>query len=91
MVHSITGTDAPNVVTQSTWRDSNALQRSINARLAINLAISQVGATKRNMHTPNQGDLKCTPTASRHHVCMYSSASYDHSDDDSTADNSFCL
>ena len=31
----MTGTDAPNVVTQSTWRDSNALLKSINAKLAI--------------------------------------------------------
>ena len=59
-VHTMAGTDAPNVVTQSTWSDSNALPRSINAKLAINLAISQVCATKRNMHTPNQGDLRCT-------------------------------
>ena len=54
------GTDAPNVVTQSTWRDSNALPRSITARHAINLAISQACATKRNMHTPNQGNPRHT-------------------------------
>ena len=62
-------TDAPNVVTQSTWKDSNALPRSINAGHAINLAISQTCATKRNMHTPNQGDPRHTNY--RHVPCMH--------------------
>ena len=59
-VHTMTRTDAPNVVTQSTWRGSNALLKSINGKVAINLAISPACAIKRNMHTPNQKDLGCT-------------------------------
>ena len=53
MVHTMTETDAPNVVTHSTWRDSNALPKSINVRLAISLGISQACATRKSKHTPN--------------------------------------
>ena len=83
-------TDAPNVVTQSMWRDSNALPRSINAKLTISLAISQACATKRNMHTPNQGDLRCTNC--KQVPFMHAAICHvDHLDDDSTANDSFCL
>ena len=59
-VHTKTEKDTPNAVTQSTWRGSNALLKSINAKLPINLGISPACAIKGNVHILNQEDLRCT-------------------------------
>ena len=52
-VCTMTESDAPNAVTHSTLRGSNALPKSTNVRPAISLAISQACATRRSKHTPS--------------------------------------
>ena len=86
----MTGRDDSNVVTQSTWRDSNALPRSINAKLVISLAISQACATKRK-HVYSKPRRPKAHQLQAGTVYACSNTSPDHSDDDSTADDSFCL
>ena len=57
---TMTKADVPNVVTQSTRKDSNVQLRSINVKLAISLGTLQVCAIRRNRHTPNQRDPRYT-------------------------------
>ena len=85
------GTDALNLVTQSTWRDFNALLRSINARHVINLAITPAFAIrKKHAYSKPRRPKAHQLQAGTVYACS-NSASYDHSDDNSTANDSFCL
>ena len=72
-------------------RDSNALQRSTNAKFATNTATSQVYATKRRLgHITRAVAETLKHNNSMQDQCMHKTVPISHSED-SSSDESFCL
>ena len=88
-MHTITRTDVPNVVIQPTWRDSN-VQQKYQCK-----ACHKFGHFMSMHFQKRQANFKSRrPKAHQVQsgaVYMKGSASYDHSDEESTTEDSFCL
>ena len=89
-VHTMTGIDAPNVVAQSIWRDSKCPAKKYQCKAChkfghFNSMCYQKKHTYSKPRRPKAHQLQ----AGTVYVC--SNMSHDHLDDDSTADDSFCL
>ena len=88
-VHTITRRDVPNVVTQPTWRDSS-VQQKYQCKACQNF-----GHITSMCFQKKQANFKCRrPKAHQLQAgAVYEKgrASYDHSDEESTSEESFCL
>ena len=83
----MTETDTPNAVTQSTWRDSNVLLRGKACHTFEHFTSMcyQKKQAYSKLRRPKAHQLQ----AGTVYACK--NMSYDHSDDDSTTEDSFCL
>ena len=80
-----------NVVIPFMYRDSNALQRSTNAKYATNTATFQVYVIRRKLRhiTRAVAETQCISTSCRP-IYAQDSSNHSHSED-SSSDESFCL
>ena len=89
-VHTITRTDVPNVVTQPTWRGSSVQQKKYQCKVC-----HKFGYLTSMCFQKKQANFKPRRPKAHHLqagvVYMKGSASYDHLDEESTSEDSFCL